>query len=221
MTFVASTRGTDAGGTASPAETVAGNGSPSELFTTLLVAQLRNQDPLDPADPAELVSQLTQLSQMEALQRLGEQADTQSAMLESLQFISLGAQVGTQVTVSTDRVILDTEPVQGRFTLASGSAEVSVVIESATGGQKRIPLGTQPAGDVSFTIDPAELGLPPGTYSVRVETDGGVSQGVEVTGALRSVRLSPSGGLVLEVANIGAVSPTSITAFNGAPAVVN
>ena len=35
----------------------------SRMFTKLLVAQVRNQDPLSPNDPAAFVSQLTQLSQ--------------------------------------------------------------------------------------------------------------------------------------------------------------
>ncbi|RZI59199.1 MAG: hypothetical protein EOP37_12495, partial [Rubrivivax sp.] len=42
----------------------------SSLFTTLLVAQIKNQDPLSPQDPSQFVSQLTQLSQVESMQKL-------------------------------------------------------------------------------------------------------------------------------------------------------
>jgi len=36
-------------------------------FLTLLVAQLKNQDPLDPQDPTQFVSQLAQLTSLEQL----------------------------------------------------------------------------------------------------------------------------------------------------------
>ena len=69
---------------AAPAAAVAANvanGTPSELFTTLLVAQIRNQNPLEPTDPSEFVGQLTQLSQMEALQKLVAHGNASASML--------------------------------------------------------------------------------------------------------------------------------------------
>jgi len=38
-----------------------------DTFLKLLVAQVRNQDPLSPQEPIEFVSQLTQFSQLETL----------------------------------------------------------------------------------------------------------------------------------------------------------
>jgi flagellar basal-body rod modification protein FlgD len=38
-----------------------------DTFLRLLVAQMRNQDPLSPQDPIEFVSQLAQFSQLETL----------------------------------------------------------------------------------------------------------------------------------------------------------
>lgn len=198
---------------------VAGNGEVSQLFTTLLVAQIRNQNPLEPTDPSAFVNQLTQLSQMEALQTLAKQGNANAAMLESLQVLSLGSQVGTQVTAATEHVVIDEEPVKGHFTLANGSESVSLVIESESGQQQRIPFGTRGAGTVPFTIDPAKLGLTPGTYSVRVEADGeGAAPPVEVLGTLRAVRLSASEGIVLDVSPLGDIRSGAITGFNGRPA---
>lgn len=48
-----------------PAKTLA---APSkEMFLQLLVAQIRNQDPLNPADSVQFVSQLAQFSELEQI----------------------------------------------------------------------------------------------------------------------------------------------------------
>lgn len=193
---------------------IGSNGEVSDIFTKLLVAQIKNQNPLEPQDPSEFVGQMTQLSQMEALQKLVSQATVNNAMIESLQVIALGGQVGSRVTVATDRVAVGSEPIEGRFTLEDASTDVAVVVESAGGHQRRILLGTRSAGDVSFTIDPQALGLAPGTYSLRVETATGVAPRIEITGTLENVRMS-SNGLVISVANVGQVAPGAITAFLG------
>lgn len=207
---------TQAQADAAPAGAVAANlanGTPSELFTTLLVAQIRNQNPLEPTDPSEFVGQLTQLSQMEALQKLVAHGNASASSLESLQLLSLGAQVGSRVAVRSGGVMLGAEPVEGRVMLQSGAARVTLVLQSPLGPEHRIELGTQAAGEVAFAIEPGRV--PPGAYAMRVETDGGEAPQVDVFGELRSVRISPNGSVALDVAGIGAVPASAITGFNG------
>ncbi len=209
------TQNNPAGAGAGASAGVSSNGEVSQLFTTLLVAQIKYQNPLEPQDPSQFVSQMTQLSQMEALQALTAQGSAGNAMLESMQVIALGGQVGSQVAVATGEIVVGAEPIEGRFTLADGSADVALVISSPTGRQQRIAFGTRAAGDVAFSIDPQALGLAPGTYSVRVEAASGEESVVEVTGTLRNVRMAAADGLVRDVANVGQVPPAAITAFNG------
>ena len=85
-----------ASGNGSSGDGVAKNGMsvPQDMFIRLLVAQVRNQDPLEPKDPSEFVSQLATLSQTEALQTLVSQNNGTAAMLDSMQVLSLGGQVG-------------------------------------------------------------------------------------------------------------------------------
>jgi flagellar basal-body rod modification protein FlgD len=87
----------------------------SDMFTKLLVAQIQNQDPLSPTDPAQFVQQLTQLSQTEALQNLSNLTSANASVLQSMQVLALGAQVGSDV-------MADVEP--PRSTL-DGSTKVS------------------------------------------------------------------------------------------------
>lgn len=188
--------------------------TPSELFTTLLVAQIKNQNPLEPADPSEFVGQLTQLSQMEALQKLVSQGSASSAAMESMQVMSLGAQVGSMVSVSTDLLSVGSTPVSGSFTLSSATRASAVVLTDAAGRKYRLETGTRSPGEVAFTIDPAAMGLPAGSYSLGVETDSGTTAGAEINGELQRVRLGSS-GVVLSVAGLGEVSAAQVTAFNG------
>jgi flagellar basal-body rod modification protein FlgD len=72
------------------------------MFTKLLVAQIRNQDPLAPQDPTAYVNQLSQLSQTEALQNLSQITTANASVLQSMQTLAMGSQVGSEVTVATD-----------------------------------------------------------------------------------------------------------------------
>jgi flagellar basal-body rod modification protein FlgD len=211
-----STRGEGAGQPSAISAAIGTNSEASDLFTKLLVAQIRNQNPLEPSDPSEFVNQLTQLSQMESMQALTRHSAASASMIESLQVIALGAQVGSQVTVRTDRVTLGSEPVGGGFTLDSASAQTTLVLTGADGVEHALPLGTRQPGEVNFHIDPAAMGLPPGTYSLAVKTDSEAS-GLQIESQLAGVKLSPSGSVVLRVAHVGEVAPESITQFNGRP----
>ncbi|HVZ31511.1 MAG TPA: FlgD immunoglobulin-like domain containing protein, partial [Polyangiaceae bacterium] len=170
-------------------------------------------------DPSAFVTQLTQLSQMEALQSLAKQGQANGAALESLQVLQLGGQIGSQVMVQTDTLAVSGEPVRGQLTLANGSDAVSLVIESDSGRQVRVPLGTRGAGVVPFTLDPAALGLVDGIYAIRAETsDETAAPPVEVQGVLRGVNLSHAGRVTVAISSVGDTTPDAITAFNGRPA---
>jgi flagellar basal-body rod modification protein FlgD len=200
---------------ATPSSTVTGNGDISTMFTTLLVAQIQNQDPLNPTDSSQYVTQLAQLSQVQSLATLTAQGSANAALLQSLQAQSLGLQVGSQVTVSTNQLTLGGGAVSGDFTLSNPSTKTSMVLQSASGQKTSIAMGAEPAGDVSFTIDPAKLGLPAGTYSVSVSTSSGEAPSVNVIGTLNNVKISPSGGVLVDVSGVGQVASSAITAYDG------
>lgn len=191
----------------------------SDMFTKLLVAQIRNQDPLAPTDPGDFVNQLAQLSQTESLQSLATLTSNNASVLQSLQVLGLGAQVGSQVTVNTTSVKIGAEPIKGTVTLANSAARTALVLIGADGLKHDIQLGTQAAGEVPFTVDPVALGLPPGQYAMQVDTDSDSAASIGVIGKLNSVKLSSIGNVVLDVAGIGEVAPYAVTAFNGQMAV--
>ena len=198
-----------------------GAGSISDLFITLLVAQIKNQNPLEPTDPAAFVGQLTQLSQMEALQSLANQGGNQTSALASLQVMTLGGQVGSLVSVQTSQVQLADTPVQVGFTLGSPSTKTTLVLTGADGQKHNVELGTKAAGYVSTAVDPTALGLPAGTYTLAVTTSSGETPATQVQGLLTNVQINSSGAALAQVSGVGQTLASNITGFNGRPATAS
>lgn len=207
------------GSTADSVSSALGGGTNvSDMFVKLLVAQIKNQNPLEPTDPSEFVGQLTQLSQMEALQKLTDQGTSSASMMSSMQMLALGAQVGSQVTVQTDKVQLGDQPVPIGFTLASNSTKNTLVLTATDGTETRVELGTRSIGAVNYTLDPKALGMAPGSYTMSLVAANDEKPALQVTGTLSSVQLTGGGAAVMNVAGAGQVAPAAITAFNGRPA---
>lgn len=186
-----------------------------DMFTKLLVAQIRNQDPLSPSDPSQFVNQLSQLSQTEALQSLSKTTSASASVLQSLQVLAMGGQVGSSVSVATDRVRVDGNVIEGSVVLPAASSATNLVLTGADGQARTISLPFHAAGSQAFRIDPAALGLAPGSYAISAQAADGTRVPVEVTGRVDSVRLSGTGAVVLQVAGVGEVDPSAITSFNG------
>ncbi len=78
-------------------------------FMKLLVAQLRNQNPLEPMDNGEMTAQLAQIASLEQLERINGALTTVTdgksafgAALEAAQVRYAASLLGRQVTVETD-----------------------------------------------------------------------------------------------------------------------
>ena len=193
----------------------AASSATSDMFTKLLVAQIRNQDPLAPTDPSQFVNQLAQLSQTESLQSLSNLTSASASVLQSLQVLAMGAQVGSSVTVNTDRVTLGTDKVSGSIALAASSSKTTLTLTGVDGVSHDVQLGSLAAGNIPFSINPAALGLAPGSYSMAVKTSTSETPAIDIAGTLSNVRVSNGGGIVLNVAGVGEVAPGAVTAFNG------
>lgn len=206
-----------AGSSSSPSTSVAASDT-SDMFTKLLVAQIQNQDPLSPTDPSQFVNQLATLSQTEALSTVSTLTSANNSVLQSLQVLALGAQVGADVSVTSPTVTLGTDKVNASVALSAASTATQLVLTGADGVKHQIDLGSQAIGTVPVAIDPVALGLAPGSYKVAVVTSSGETPGVDIAGKLNSVRLSSTGSIVLNVANVGETTPSAVIGFNGVSA---
>jgi flagellar basal-body rod modification protein FlgD len=212
-TFNPTTAGS--GASADQVATSAAQNANRDMFTKLLVAQIQNQDPLSPSDPTQFVNQLSQLSQTEALQNLAQTQSASASVLQSLQVLAMGAQVGSSVSVATASVRVGDQPLTGNIQLGAASSATTLTLTGADGQPHTVSLPAHGSGALAFTLDPAALGLVPGTYAIAAHASDGTAPAVEVTGRLDSVRMSAAGGVLLQVANIGEVDPSAVTGFNG------
>ena len=192
-----------------------GASATSDMFTKLLVAQIKNQDPTSPTDPSTFVNQLAQLSQTESIQTMSDLTSSNASILQSLQVLAMGAQVGSTLTATTTTVTLGTAPVEGNFTLVNASSKANLVLTDSDGQKHTVPLGSKKPGEVDFSIDPQALGLAPGKYSIALESDETTAPDIQISGTLSSVKLASSGNVTLLVSNLGEVAPAAVTGFNG------
>ncbi|MEQ9721901.1 flagellar hook assembly protein FlgD [Yersinia alsatica] len=184
-------------------------------FMTLLVAQIQNQDPLNPADGTEFVSQMAQLSQVQSTENMAKMLTRNAMQMEKMQAMATANLVGQKVMVESSVVELDKQPQSGRLTLQQAASSVAIYLTDESGLDHRIALGEQSAGNVDFTIDPAQHNLKPGKYQLSVVSSSGEEFiPLELAGAVNSVRIPPQGGAAqLNIAGIGDVSYSKIKQF--------
>ncbi len=169
--------------TSLPASTAAGVSSGSlgsssidrDRFLTLLVAQLRNQDPMSPLQPHEFAAQLAQFASVEQLTQLNAGVANQSA---DLQLVAMLGRTSLSASLLGRRVLAEGNQVQ---IPATGHASVTIDVPAAGGGAtlklfdaagKEVAtrsLGSQKGGRQTLEL-PADL--PAGTYTYRVTIDG-------------------------------------------------
>lgn len=198
---------------------VANNGSAAgmnSLFMQLLVAQIQNQDPLNPTDGTEYVSQLAQLTQVQSMETMSQLMANNSVLMDNLQTLTTGNLVGQNVMVQTDTINSDgATELNGRLTLEHAAGVVTVIVKDSAGVEHKIELGKQEAGQVDFKINPEELELPEGKYTLSVVTDTGEDKvPVEIGGVVNNVRIPLDGSpTMLNIAGLGEIAYNNITQF--------
>jgi flagellar basal-body rod modification protein FlgD len=125
-----------------------------DTFLTLLVAQLRHQDPLNPMEGTEFTAQLAQFSSLEQLQNVNDNlSNMQVNQAEELIFKAMDF-MGKEVDVQgNDLTLAEDTPAKGGFHMeASGDCVVTVFDAQGT-AVKNIPMGFMEPGTHSFEWD--------------------------------------------------------------------
>jgi flagellar basal-body rod modification protein FlgD len=179
-----------------------------DMFTKLLVAQIRHQDPLNPSDPAQFVAQLTQMSQTEAMHQVSRRVLDQTKALARMQAFALGSHVGRDVSVEVERVERSKgAAIRGVVALPEHAQRAEIVLRDSRGVSVRKPIAPEPSsgGGTPFHLDDAWFAqhkLGAGIYSIHVEVDG-QRLPVRVSGRLERVHLDDAQARV-DVAGVGA-----------------
>lgn len=203
--------------TATTTTTTTTSTSMADTFLTLLVAEIQNQDPTDPTDPTEYVTQLASMAQVAMAEEVATEMNTNAILMSNLQVMALGKMVGDPIMVQTTTLEVSDGAIQGRIDLDDACTQVDIHLTDAIGNDYDIPLTGSAFGPgaVTFSIDPADYGIPPGDYSVSVVTDTGEEEvPVEVAGVVTDVRIPLDGGTpLLNVSGVGEVPFTMISQF--------
>ncbi|UUD64903.1 flagellar hook assembly protein FlgD [Pseudomonas seleniipraecipitans] len=181
-------------------------------FIALMVAQIQNQDPTSPVDNTEFLNQFSAMSQVKSLENMAALSQSNLVLLDNLQTLTAAGLVNQEVKVAVESLSLDGSTVKGSINLQHASATTHVQLTDSNGVVIKIDLGSQAPGNVPFTIDPAALGLRPGTFKVEVVTASGELPAVEVAGVVSRVRVGESGP-VLDIEGVGSVPFYTLTEF--------
>jgi len=128
-------------------------------FLQLLVAQLRNQDPVNPMDGAEFASQLAQFNSVEQLisvnDGISQLTMSQDLMGASLTNSMAASLTGKEVRALSNQIALNSDGnAEINYKLYDSASEVEVVIRTESGAEvRRESLTGVPSGDNSWTWD--------------------------------------------------------------------
>ena len=111
---------------------------PAELgqnqFLTLMLAQLRNQDPMKPADPTQFLSQLAQFSQVTSTQNVEARITELTDSLRSTQVLNGTNLVGHDILARTDTATFTTgTTLRGAVEMPEGASSAQVEVRDSAG----------------------------------------------------------------------------------------
>jgi flagellar basal-body rod modification protein FlgD len=135
-----------------PVSNTIGKDATEDRFLKLLIAQMKNQDPLNPLDNAQVTSQLAQINTVSGISQLNASMVSMLAQFQGAQAISLP---GRQVLIDGNSMTLaktaDGLTAKGGFDLAQDADRVTIDIKDDIGNiVRQITLGAQTAGPGTF-----------------------------------------------------------------------
>jgi flagellar basal-body rod modification protein FlgD len=152
-----------------------------EDFLELMVTELTHQDPFKPMENSELATQISQFATVSGIDDLNNSFTNLSDDLLSGQTLQAASLVGHEVLAPISTGYLKSGgTVEGVVGLYDSATDVTVQVYSSSGELvRKIDLGTQDKGEVSFTWDgltDAEEYADEGVYTISaISTQGGES----------------------------------------------
>ena len=158
-------------------------------FLTLLVAQLKNQDPTNPMQNNELTTQLAQISTVSGIEKLNTTLGSVSGQINSAQSLQAASLIGHGVMIPGTTILAGTSTTEGNTTttttpfgveLQQAAEKVTATITDSNGTVVRtIDIGELKAGVHTFTWDGSLTDgtkAPNGTYKVAISASNGTTQ---------------------------------------------
>lgn len=158
-------------------------------FLTLLVAQLKNQDPTNPMQNNELTTQLAQISTVSGIEKLNTTLGSVSGQIDNSQSLQAANLIGHGVMIPGTTVLAGSTTTDGSTTtsttpfgveLQQAADKVTATITDSTGAVVRtIDIGELSAGVHTFTWDGSMTDgttAPNGSYKAAISASNGSTQ---------------------------------------------
>jgi flagellar basal-body rod modification protein FlgD len=194
-------------------------GATQDRFLTLLVTQMKNQDPLNPMDNAQVTSQLAQLSTVSGIDKLNTTVEALKGHYQSSQSLQAASLIGHGVLVPGSNLSLQSGKALFGIDLPQAADEVKLTIRDGAGkAVHTINLGAQNAGTQPLEWDgKTDTGSAAidGKYTVEIEaTNAGVKTASEALsyGQVGSVSTNAQ-GIKLNIPNAGSIDLASVRQF--------
>lgn len=125
-----------------------------DRFMTLLVTQMKNQDPLNPMDNAQVTSQMAQLSTVSGINKLNSTVESLMSSMQMGQSYQAANMIGHGVLVEGKEITLDSDGGVFGVELPVGADKMTIDIKDSAGNTVRtLEFGAQTAGSVPITWD--------------------------------------------------------------------
>lgn len=218
----ASSAGYADGVTREPSSTAAADSADGteDRFLQLLVAQMRNQDPMNPMDNAEVTSQLAQISTVRGIEGMNKTMTQMLAATAQNSAVSSVPMLGKQVLVAGDgfafQPAANGAATRLGFELKSPATAARLEIVNSAGAVVHTrTMGSVKAGMETFVWDGRNSSggsVPAGPLSVRITAvDGATAVGATTLVPARVVGISQSAGATqLELDGAAPVAPSDV-----------
>ena len=194
-----------------------------EDFLTLMLAQLKHQDPFKPMDPAQQVGQLAQFSSVSGLAEVNKQIAALTTSLRGNQVLDGAALIGRGVIATGNQIYLPeaeqgvARGPQGLVNVPGGASSVQLVVKDAAGALVRTQALSASKGLQAFAWDgTTNSGAPAEAGGYRIEViakvgDENVSLTTSVAAHVSSVALDPAtGSLMLDTDSLGEIEMSAV-----------
>ncbi|MBI5374784.1 MAG: hypothetical protein HZA77_05080 [Candidatus Schekmanbacteria bacterium] len=157
-----------------------------DAFLSMLVTQMKYQDPLEPMKNTDFTAQLAQFSSLEALTNIQDQFSSLTASIDSQNNLMTAALIGKDVEVSGDSIEVSNGNVpQVSFDLSDKASSVEISIYDSTNNLvQKTSVGAADEGRNSFSwdgLDSSGNKVNDGYYTFTVSANSSENLPVNVT----------------------------------------
>lgn len=187
-----------------------------DRFMTLLVTQMKNQDPLNPMDNAQVTSQMAQLSTVSGIDKLNATVESLIGSVQNGQSYQASGMIGHNVLVPGNKISSTGTGGYLGVDLPVGADKLTVTIKDSAGSTIRtLSLGAQSTGTASLNWDGfADNGsvAKTGSYTYDVAaTTAGQSVAASALNYAQVMSVSNStSGIKLNLSNLASVSTSDV-----------